>query len=49
MRKLALTLMISAFAVVATAKSSWEMSGEDYELLTAANKESQLWREVTSN
>ena len=49
MRKLAITLMISAFAAVATAKASWEKSGTDYELQTAAAKENQLWGEVTDN
>lgn len=49
MRLLAVTLMISAFAAVATSKAAWEKSGSDYEKMKAAQKEEALWKDITSN
>ncbi|CDW84335.1 UNKNOWN [Stylonychia lemnae] len=49
MRKFAVTLMISAFVAIGSAAELWEKSGTNYESLTAAEKQAQLWEQVTSN
>lgn len=50
MRKLAITLMVSAYALTTvTAAATWEKSGAKYEALSAADKEASLWTEITSN
>jgi hypothetical protein len=45
MRKLAISLMVCAFASAA----SWEKFGDNYETKSAAAKSSELWTEITSN
>ena len=48
MRNLALTLMVSAYAV-SSVSASWTKYGDSYQAQSAAVKSDQLWTEITAN
>eukprot|EP00347_Sterkiella_histriomuscorum_P022948 403336536 len=49
MRIVAFTLISVYVLSTVSGKASWEKGGQDYEKLTAAQKETQLWEQITAN
>ena len=48
-RNIAITLMISAYAMTVQSAASWEKSGPAYEKMSAQAKESALWKDISAD
>ncbi|CDW86121.1 UNKNOWN [Stylonychia lemnae] len=49
MKRIAITLIVSALVASSQALADWELSGTNYEGQSAAQKQQQLWNQITQN